>query len=136
MKKRILCLILCASTFALEAGARGGKLVDVGTGFAEILIQEDGVISIGFYDASKKQIDPLTQSVSVVAQTKEGKANLKFKKADKFLVSTPLPKGEDYQIVVQIKDTPERRPHNTRIKYDMHICGECSHPEYACTCEH
>ena len=49
---------------------------------------------------------------------------------------TPLPEGDGYNVVVQIKAKPDAKPKNFRIKYDTGTCGECKRPQYACTCGH
>jgi hypothetical protein len=36
---------------------------------------------------------------------------------------------------VQTRNAPDAKPSNTRVKYDMHVCGGCKLSEYACTCE-
>ena len=42
--------------------------------------------------------------------------------------------GDGYNIVVQLKQTPEAKPQIFRFTYDASICGGCKRAEYACTC--
>ena len=78
-----------------------------------------------------------TQSATVIANAKEGKATLDFEKNGDTLVSkTKLPEGEGYNVVVQFKQTAEAKPVNLRFKLDLNTCGECKRAEYACICDH
>ena len=135
MKKLIMLLLILSVAFAIERGPRGGKLIESGNSTAEILIQPSGIISVGFYDKDKKQIEIKEQEVYAIAETGV-KTKLNFSKIDNFLVSAPLPKGEGYLIVVQIKDSVNLKPHNIRLKYEMHKCMGCNLSEYACICDH
>ena len=63
------------------------------------------------------------------------KTSLEFEKKGDVLVSKgKLPEGNGYNLVVQVKQTPETKRQNFRIKFDQKICNECKRPEYACIC--
>ena len=48
----------------------------------------------------------------------------------------PLPEGDGYNLVVQVRANAEAKPQNFRFAFLNHIClGECENPEYACTCD-
>jgi hypothetical protein len=75
--------------------------------------------------------------VTVVADAKGGKVTMEFEKQDGALVSkTKLPDGEDYNLVVQFKQSAAAKPQNFRFKLDLGTCGECKRAEYACICGH
>jgi hypothetical protein len=84
-----------------------------------------------------KPLAATTQSVTVIADAKDGKSTLQFeKKGDTLVSKTKLPDGEGYNLVVQFKQTADMKPTNHRFKLDLAECGECKRSEYACICEH
>jgi hypothetical protein len=137
----IVLTVFCASTgFAAEtiaAGPKGGRLLQTDYPRPEFFVEKDRTVTITFYDANLKPVPPTTQTVTVIAEPKSGKETLDFEKKGDALVSrTPLPEGEGYNVVVQVKAKPDARPQNFRIKFDTHTCGECKRAEYACICGH
>lgn len=120
-----------------KAGPRGGKLLENESPIAELLIEKDRTASIAFYDDAGKQVPATGQVVTATAEAPSGKARIDFeKKGDVLVAKSPLPEGEGYNVVLQIRKEPAAKPQNFRVSYNMHICGECNHPEYACTCDH
>lgn len=147
---RILTLVvaLCAG-LALPAVAqdkhehkhlvtpKGGKLLEKTEPHAEFVVEKDRSVTINFYNDEMKPVTVTTQSVTVHADAKDGKAKLEFeKKGDSLVSETKLPEGDGYNIVVQFKHTAPGKPQNFRFKLAMHTCGECKRAEYACTCGH
>lgn len=143
MKKylTILAALTVAATTALaalhvEAGPRKGRILQMETSRAEFFVEKDRTISIAFYDGAKKQVAPADQAITVTAEAPSGKKKLEFaKKGDLLVSTTPLPEGEGYNVVVQAKEKADAKPKNFRIKLELHECGKCKHPEYACTCD-
>lgn len=120
-----------------KAGPRGGKLLENEAPKAELLIEKDRTASIAFYDDAGKQVPVTNQVVTATAEAPSGKAKIEFeKKGDLLVTKSPLPEGEGYNVVLQIRKDQAAKPQNFRVSYNMHICGECNHPEYACTCDH
>ncbi len=114
---------------------REGRLLEVEGGHAEFLVQPDKKVSITFYDSEMKPAAPGEQVVKLIAEAPSGKATLDFEKTgDAFVSSNALPEGDGYRIVLHIKPTSDAKAQNFRIDYHSEICGECNHPEYACTC--
>jgi hypothetical protein len=145
---RILTIatLLCAS-LALPAAAqdkhehkatpKGGRLLDKTEPHAEFVVEKDRTVTINFYNHDMKPVAATTQTVTVQADAKDGKAKLEFeKKGDALVSKTKLPDGDGYNIVVQFKQTAEGKPQNFRFKLDMNTCGECKRAEYACSCGH
>lgn len=142
-----MALSLCAS-LALPVTAadddhkhlatpKGGKLLDKTNPHAEFVVEKDRSVTINFYNEQMKPVPAAGQSVTVIADAKDGKAKLEFeKKGDALVSKTKLPEGDGYNVVVQFKQTAEAKPQNIRFKLDMHICGGCKRAEYACTCDH
>jgi hypothetical protein len=118
-------------------GPKGGRLLENQAPRAEFFVEKDRTVSITFYDAALKIVGPVQQTVTAIAEAKSGKVKLEFEKNGDALVSkSPLPEGDGYNVVVQIKAKPDAKPQNFRIRYDTGTCGECKRPEYACTCGH
>ena len=134
-----LLVAFTGSTLAevtIKAGPRKGRLLEIEIQQAEFFVEPDRSISIAFYDAAMKAQPAAAQSVSATAEAPTGKVKLEFEKKGDLLISkTPLPAGEHYTVVVQIKPTAEAKPKNFRIKLDLSTCAGCSNPEYACTCD-
>jgi hypothetical protein len=132
--------LLTFSAFAADkmvGGPKGGRLLENQVPRAEFFVEKDHTVSITFYDAALKVVALGERSVSAIAEAKSGKVKLEFeKKGDSLVSKTPLPEGDGYNVVVQIRAKPDARPQNFRIKYNIGTCGECKRPEYACTCGH
>jgi hypothetical protein len=134
----VLCagLLTVAAAEKVEAGPKGGRILEKTTPKAEFFVEKDKAVSITFYDAAGKTVSPTDQSVKVIADAKSGKQTLDFEKKGGALVSkTKLPEGDGYNLVVQLKPTAEAKPQNFRFKYESHTCGGCKRAEYACTCD-
>lgn len=149
MKTSLLTLagVLCAGLLTVAAAdkhdhkhlltPKGGKLLEKTEPHAEFVVEKDRSVTINFYNEGMEPVAATTQTVTVVADAKEGKAKLEFeKKGDSLVSKTKLPEGDGYNVVVQFKQTAEAKPQNIRFKLDMHMCGECKRAEYACVCEH
>ena len=146
MKTSILTLagVLCAGLLTVnaaekskvEGGPKGGRILEKTTPKAEFFVEKDKSVSIHFYDAAGKPVAPTDQNVTVIADAKGGKEKIEFeKKGDALVSKTKLPEGDPYNVVVQFKQTADAKAQNYRFKYDLHTCGECKRPEYACVCE-
>ncbi len=117
-------------------GPKGGKLLENDSPQAEFFVEPDHNVTITFYDKTLKPVPAEGQVVTATAETDGGKTKLEFEKKGDVLVSkAPLPHGEGYNVVVQIKKDPAAKPQNFRIKYDTHVCSGCKRAEYACTCD-
>lgn len=120
----------------LEAGPNGGRIVGAPPDQAELLISPDGIVTVTFLDAERKPAPPGTRSAAVFAQLDSGKKEIALRpEGDTFVSTEPLPEPEGYTLVVQTRATPEGKPVNTRVTYNVQVCGGCHLAEYACTCE-
>ena len=120
----------------VKAGPRKGRVLELAGQNAEFFVEKDRTISIAFYDAAMKAQPAAAQVVTATAEAPSGKAKLEFEKKGDLLVSkAPLPEGEGYQVVVQVKTTPDAKSKNFRIKLLLYTCKGCSNPEYACICD-
>ena len=117
-------------------GPKGGRLLEKTEPKAEFFLEKDHTATITFYDAALKPVPASGQSVTVIADTKEGKQKVEFEKKGDVLVSKgKLPEGDGYNLVVQLKQTADAKPQNHRFKLDTHVCGGCQRAEYACICD-
>ena len=137
----ILLALTVAVTPALadakvKAGPRKGRVLEMTAKNAEFFVEKDRTVSIAFYDATMKPQAPTTEVVAATAEAPAGKAKLEFEKKGNLLVSkAPLPAGDNYTIVVQVKATAEAKPKNFRIPLNLTLCKPCGNAEYACTCD-
>ena len=119
------------------AGPKGGKLLDNTAPRAEFVIDADRRVTVSFYDAQLKPVPASGQVVAVTAEPKSGKVALTMEAKDGAFVSKePLPEGEGYNLIVQVKVAAEAAPQNFRLSMDLSNCGGCKLKEYACTCDH
>jgi hypothetical protein len=138
---------LCAGLFtataadmhghAHKATPKGGRLLEKTEPHAEFVVETNRTVTINFYNHDMKSVAVTTQTVTVHADAKGGKAKLEFeRKGDSLVSKTKLPESDGYNIVVQFKQTADAKPLNLRFKLDLANCGECKRAEYACTCGH
>ena len=130
---------LCAASAADKkhlGGPKGGRLLEKTEPRAEFYVEKDRTVTITFYDAALKPVAAAAQTVTVVADAKDGKTKVEFEKKGDVLVSaTKLPEGDGYNLVVQFKQTADAKPQNFRFKLETHTCDGCKRAEYACTCD-
>ena len=139
----LLSTLLVAATLCLAAekkptpGPKGGKLLENAAPRAEFFIEKDNRITVTFYDEKLKPVPVTGQIIAITAEPASGKVKLELEKKGDVLVSKePLPKGDGYNLVVQVKANGEAKPQNFRLRFDLHLCGACKLKEYACTCDH
>ena len=119
-----------------DVGPKGGRVLASEPLRAEFFVNSDRKVEVVFYDAALQPVAPTDQAVSVTAELPTGRVSLAMEKGSAgFVSSEPLPAGEPYRVVVQVRATPEARPQNFRIDLNLDECGECKRAEYACTCE-
>ena len=143
MKTKSILIIIAAlcGSLSLHAsekivgGPKGGRLLEADGQKAEFFVTEDRRVEITFYDASLQPMAPASQAVAVIAEPKSGRTKLELEKtAAGYVSKTPLPEGDPYRVVVQLRATPESKLQNFRIDLNTETCGECKRAEYACTC--
>jgi hypothetical protein len=134
-----LALALPVAAFSAKPipGPKGGRIVTTEAPHVEFLVAPDRAVVVSFYDKELKPVAASGQMVSAVAETASGKVALAFAARDGALVSTkPLPEGDGYRVVLQVRDSAQARPKNYRVDFHDETCGECKRAEYACICEH
>ena len=138
----LLALISLAVATTLSAaekkvgGPKGGRLLENEAPRTEFFVEKNRTVTITFYDKDLKAVPPGERVVTAIAEAKEGKEKLEFeKKGDSLVSKTPLPEGDGYTVVVQLKAKPDAKTQNFRIKYDTSTCEKCKRAEYACICD-
>lgn len=118
------------------AGPKGGRILTTDAPHAEFFVEKDRTVVVSFYDKALKPIPVSGKVVSATAEAKTGKVKLDFAERNGALVSkTPLPEGDDYNVVVQVKENATARPKNYRVLFHDEVCDECKRAEYACVCD-
>ena len=133
-----IALLATASAFAAKpiSGPKGGKIVTTEAPHVEFFVEKDRTVTVSFYDKDLKSVALGVQVVSAVAEAKTGKVNLVFSAKNGSLVSTaPLPEGDGYRVVLQVRDNAGAKSKNYRVEFHNDVCGECKRAEYACICE-
>jgi len=131
-------LLATAVAFAAKPipGPKGGKIVTTEAPHVEFFVEKDRSVTVSFYDKDLKAVAPSGQVVSAIAEAKTGKVNLTFAAKDGALVSSaPLPEGDGYRVVLQVRDSAQAKPKNYRVEFHDEVCGECKRAEYACVCD-
>ena len=133
-------LALAVSAAALFAkpipGPKGGRILTTDAPHVEFFVEKDRTVTVSFYDKALKPMALSGQVVSAIAEAKSGKVNLAFAEKNGALVSkAALPEGDDYTVVVQVRDNASARPKNYRVLFHDEVCAECKRAEYACTCD-
>ncbi len=119
-----------------KGGPNGGRLLETEP-HAEFFVEKDRSVTIRFFSDDLKPVAVGEQTVTVLADAKEGKIKVEFDKSGDALKSkSPLPAGDGYNLVVQVRAKSDAKPQNFRFKLDLATCNECKRPEYACICEH
>lgn len=118
------------------AGPKGGRLLAAEPQQAEFFVTADRRAEVTFYDAALKPTPVQEQVVTLIAETAVGKIPIELRKTETGFVSVaPLPTGDPYRLVMQVRPKAGAKPQNFRINLNLEQCAECKHPEYACICE-
>jgi hypothetical protein len=130
-----LALPAAAQTKKPTAGPKGGKILNEDAPRAEFFVEKDHTVTINFYGADMKPVPATTQSAVVYADAKSGRAKLEFeKKGDALVSKAPLPSGDGYNVMVQLKSAPDAKAQNFKVSYHTEQCDKCKMAEYACIC--
>src|SRR5215470_12462443 len=82
-------------------GPKGGRLLENTEPKAEFFLEKDHTATITFYDAALKPVPATDQTVTVIADTKDGKQKIEFEKRGDVLGSKgKLPERDGYNLVV------------------------------------
>ena len=134
-----LCLA-AAPVFALgkkEAGPNGGRLLTAVDPDVEFFVTKERKIQFTFLDAQNRPTAPDGQSVIVTTGSRQAPTVLRFtRQGDVLLSDAALPAGNNLPAVIQLKPASDAPEVVVKFNINLATCGECSHAEYACTCDH
>ena len=117
------------------AGPKGGKILNTDSPRTEFFVEKDHTVTISFYGADMKPVPAGDQTAVIWADAKSGRVKLETeRKGDALVSKTPLPEGDGYNVIVQLKSKPDAKAENFKITYHTEACPECKRAEYACIC--
>lgn len=119
------------------AGPHGGRILAGLEPRVEFFVTAERKVQITFLDRNGKAVAPAEQVVTVTTGDRAAPTRLTFAPSGGALVSNqPLPTGNDWPTVVQIKSTPAAKTVTERFNLNLSTCSECKLGEYACICDH
>ena len=120
-----------------KAGPNGGRILKKGEPHTEFLVTADKKVRITFLNAEDKPVAQEKAEITLTGGDRANPTKLTFTKdGDSYLSDKPLPEGNNVPVVIQIKATADGKTVTEKFGVNLATCGECKHPEYACTCDH
>ena len=120
-----------------EAGPNGGRLLTSIEPHAEFFVTSERKVQVSFLDVDNQPAPLAGQTVSIIAGDRSSPTTLTFAaSATSFLSNEVLPEGDDYPIVVMLKQAADGNAVNEKFTMDFSDCPTCDYLEYACTCAH
>ncbi|MGC4016111.1 MAG: hypothetical protein QM755_16530 [Luteolibacter sp.] len=120
-----------------KPGPNGGRVLKNIEPKAEFFVTTDNKVRITFLDAEGKPAAQDNAQITVTSGERSNPTKLTFTKdGNSYISDKPLPEGKNVPVVIQIKATADGKSMTEKFGANLAICGECKHPEYACTCEH
>ncbi|MDF1859447.1 MAG: hypothetical protein P1U87_04495 [Verrucomicrobiales bacterium] len=121
----------------IEDGPNGGRLLTGVEPHLEFFVTEDRKVQISSVTDDEK-LQPIgEQVVKVIGGDRSNPTRMKFeKKGDVLISDIAFPEGNDFPIVVQIKNSPDSETVTDKFNLNLMQCPECPNREYACTCDH
>jgi len=143
MKNRLLTLataLLLAFTRAfahggVELGPNGGRILEFSkneTMHGEVLLK-DGQFTVALLDKDMKPVELKDQSLTVVGGSRSNPEKPTVTKVNGHF-AFPALKGDEYELVLRFKESPEAKTITARFTYDAATCSACKNPEWLCKC--
>ena len=121
----------------IKAGPNGGRVITSVEPHLEFFVNKDRTVKITVLDDDNKAVKVGKQSVKLVAGDRKKPTKLTFEEKDGVLVSSgKLPDGNDFPVIVQIKNNKLSKRVNEKFNLNLSDCPSCKNKEYACECEH
>jgi len=118
-------------------GPNGGRIMTAIEPHAEFLVTEDRKVQITFLNDALKPVASAEQIVNVTTGERSAPVKMTFTQSGESLISEQfVPEGNNFPVVVQIKNTPDAKTAVERFTLNLTKCPGCDLPEYACTCGH
>jgi hypothetical protein len=145
MKTKLIALLLLglSSVFAHGdaakiTGPNKGRVLTALEPHAEFFVTADRKVRITFVDdAGKPVVVPAGLTATLITGDRAAPTTLVFAADGDTLLSTAvLPEGGNLPGILRVKPSAAAAPVTIRFQINLANCGECSRPEYACTCVH
>ena len=143
MKSTLLKLIAAValaapSAFAhqdIEIGPNGGRVFNLeseSTPHLEVAAK-NGQFVIYVLDGADKPVPLGGRTLAITAGDRSKPEKLSVTKIGEAFTA-PIPKGEEFPIVFQIREKEGAKPLTARMNYNAKPCPECNKPEWMCAC--
>ena len=150
---RIIALVLACSAPAFSGpghdhaghshaakitGPNQGRILTKLEPHAEFFVTADRKVRLTFIDdAGKPLAVPAGLSATLITGDRAKPTALVFAaEGDSLLSTAALPEGGNLPGILRVKPAAGAAPVTIRLQINLANCGECSRPEYACTCAH
>lgn len=133
----LLSLILTANAEPGKIGPTNGRLLTDVKPNVEFLVNPEKKVELRFVDDANKVVAPAAQEITVTLGERAKPTKLTFTRdGDKLVSGGPIPGGNDYPTVVQIRERAGAKPVNVKFNLDLNKCPTCENAEYNCKCDH
>ena len=88
---------------------------------------------VALLDGERKPVAIEQQALTVVGGERTKPARLPVETVNNRFV-TPVPKGEEVWMLLQIKPSPGARKFRVRFRHDVTSCPECGKQRWLCEC--
>lgn len=121
----------------IQAGPNNGRLLTGVAPHVEFLVTPAKTVELRFVGVANQVVPPGEQEVTVTLGERAKPTRLTFtREGDKLVSSGPVPEGNDYPTVVQIRAKAGAKPVNEKFNLNLTKCPTCKNGEYACKCDH
>lgn len=135
-----MLLVLCSSghahgRFIFSPG--GGRILaidSVSTPNAEFQVSADRRFEITFLDKDRKPIAIGERKLVVTAGDRGEAKKLSVETRGETLVTETAPAGEDYYVIMQLREPGAAKSIAFRLHFNTSVCSECKKPEWQCDC--
>jgi hypothetical protein len=125
-------------TFAhqdIKIGPNGGRLfaLESKTTPQMEVGAKDGKFVIHLLDSAGRPLPIGERILTVTAGARSKPETLVVERRETTFVAA-IPKGDEFPVVFQLRETKGAKPLTARMNYDGKTCGECKKPEWLCSC--
>lgn len=120
-----------------EAGPNGGRVLSKIEPHLEFFVTKDRKVQLTALTEELKAVPIADQIVKITAGDRSNPTRMSFTKSGTVLISDKaFPAGDDFPVVVQIKNKSGEKTVIEKFTMDFSPCPTCEYLEYACTCDH
>ena len=119
----------------IEIGPKGGRIFKLESETTPRLevAAKDSQFVIYVLDAANKPLPLADRALTITAGERSKPEKLAVAKTGEAFTA-PIPKGEEFPIVFQIREKEGLKPLTARMNYNAKPCPECRKPEWMCAC--